>query len=238
MTRRSRDRLVTREDAGLPKDTFYNLPAEKREMICQVAIAEFAEYEYELASINRIVNKAGISKGSFYQYFDNKKELYLYLLQLGAEEKVKYISPIMGNPDKHDIFTLLREMYISGIKFAEEHPDYAEISNKLLKNKDSPIYEEAVTTILPAAYGFFEILLEAAIARGEVRADIDVKMFAFMIASMSALVVEYYIKNVAQDYDENMMAGFEKYLDFLKNGIGRRGSTVTDVEVRVTLENA
>jgi AcrR family transcriptional regulator len=222
MTVRSYDCLVTNGDSIVPKDTFYNLPADKRDLICQVAIAEFAEYEYELASINRIVNKAGISKGSFYQYFENKKELYLYLLQLGAEEKVNYISPIMGNPDEHDIFTLLREMYISGIRFAEEHPDYAEISSKLLRNKDGPIYKEAVVTILPAAYGFFELLLEAAIARGEVRADIDVKMFAFIIASMSTVVVEYYIKNVAQSYDENMMAGFDKYIDFLKNGIGRR----------------
>jgi hypothetical protein len=39
---------------------------------------------------------------------------------------------------------------------------------------------------------------------------------------MSTVVVEYYIKNVAQSYDENMMAGFDKYIDFLKNGIGRR----------------
>jgi AcrR family transcriptional regulator len=236
MTGWSCDHPVTKEDSIVPKDTFYNLPADKRDLICQVAIAEFAEYEYELASINRIVAKSSISKGSFYQYFENKKELYLYLLQLVTEEKVKYISPIMGNPDHHDIFTLLREMYISGIRFAEEHPDYAEIGNKLLRNKDAPIYKEAVNSNMPAAYEFFETLLEGAIVTGEVRADIDIKMFAFMIASMSTLVVEYYIGNVAQSYDENMMASFDKYLDFLKNGIGKRQSTVTKADLSSTLD--
>ena len=220
----------------MPKDTFYNLPADKRDLICQVAIAEFAEYEYELASINRIVTKSGISKGSFYQYFENKKELYLYLLQLIAEEKVNYISPIMGNPNEHDIFTLLREMYISGIKFAGDHPDYAEINNKLLRNKEAPIYKEVVAANMPAANDFIETLLEGAIDMGEVRAEIDVKMFAFMITSMSTLVVEYSIENVAQSYDEKMLASLDKFLDFLKNGIGKRQSTVTKADLSPTLD--
>jgi AcrR family transcriptional regulator len=222
----------------VPKDTFYNLPADKRELICQVAIAEFAEYEYELASINRIVTKSGISKGSFYQYFENKKALFLYLIQLVAEEKIKYISPIMVNPEEHDFFTLLREMYISGIRFGAAHPEYAEIGNKLLRNKNTAIYKEAMANNIPAANEFFETLLEGAIVRGEVRADIDVKMFAFLITSMNSLVVEYYIENVAQSYDEKMMATIDIFLDFLKNGIGKRQSTVTEMAVTPNIEEA
>ena len=45
---------------------------------------------------------------------------------------------------------------------------------------------------LPTAYKFFETLLEKAIARGEVRADIDIKMFAYVIASMNVVFVEYH----------------------------------------------
>ena len=222
----------------MPKDTFYNLPADKRDLICQVAIAEFAEYEYESASINRIVTKSGISKGSFYQYFDNKKELFLYLLELIAEEKVNYISPIMANPDEHDFFTLLREMYISGIRFTEEHPDYAAINDRLLRDKDAPIYKEAVAGKMPAAYEFIGTLLESAIVDGEVRADIDIKMYAFLIASMSTLVVAYHMENVTGSYDETMMVTIDKFLDFLKNGIGKRQSTIAVVEVTPSLEKA
>ena len=236
MTRRSCDRPVTTKDSGLPKDTFYNLPAVKRTLICQVAIAEFAENEYELASINRIVTKSGISKGSFYQYFENKKELFLYLLQLIAEEKVKYISPIMANPDEHGLFTLLREMYISGIRFAEEHPDYAEIGNKLLRNKDAPIYIEAIASNMPAAYEFIGTLLESAIATGEVRADIDIKMIAFLIASMSTLVVAYHMENVTHSYDKKMMVTIDKFLDFLRDGISKRESALTKVELTPTFD--
>jgi len=238
MTIWSCDHLVIKEVSIVPKDTFYNLPADKRALICQVAMAEFAEYEYELASINRIVNKSGISKGSFYQYFENKKELFLYLIQLGTEEKIKYISPVMGNPEEHDIFTLLREIYISGIRFGAAHPEYAEIGNKLLRNKNAAIYKEAMANNMPAANELFETLLEGAIDRGEVRADIDIEMFAFMITSMNTLLVEYYMENIAQSYDEKMMATIDKFLDFLRNGIGTSQSTVTEVEVTPSLEKA
>ena len=91
---------------------------------------------------------------------------------------------------------------------------------------------------MPAANEFFETLLEGAIVRGEVRADIDVKMFAFLITSMNSLVVEYYIENVAQSYDEKMMATIDKFLDFLKNGIGKRESTVTEIAVTPNIEEA
>ena len=207
----------------MPKDTFFNLPEDKRKLICKVAIEEFAEYSFDQASINRIVAKSGIAKGSFYQYFEDKKDLFLYLVQMAAEAKAEYISPLMRNPDEHDFFTLLREAYVSGIQFAAEHPEYAEISKKMLENKDAPIYRELMAENLPSAYEFFETLLENAVARGEVRADIDTKMFAYMIASMNTHVVEYYMEHVAQDCDEGMFETLEKFLDFLKSGIGREG---------------
>ena len=67
----------------MPKETFFNLPEAKRQRIIDLALAEFAEKDYDTASISRIVSQAGIAKGSFYQYFENKEDLYTYLLTLG-----------------------------------------------------------------------------------------------------------------------------------------------------------
>ena len=61
----------------MPKETFFNLPEVKRGAILDAALEEFAAYPYDQASVNRIVARAGIPKGSFYQYFENKKDLYL-----------------------------------------------------------------------------------------------------------------------------------------------------------------
>ncbi len=206
----------------MPKDTFFNLPDDKRSLICDVAVEEFAEYSFDQASVNRIVAKAGIAKGSFYQYFDDKQDLYMYVLQVIGEKKLEYISSVMRNPDQHDIFTLLRDIYLSGIRFAADYPDYTEIGRKLLENKNSAIYKTVVDENLPAANDIFEALLARAVERGEIRADIDVKMFAYMISSMTAVVSSYYVEYVAGDFDEGMMDTVDKFLDFLKNGIGNQ----------------
>lgn len=57
------------------KKTFYNLPYEKRKRITDAVIKEFMEHPNEKVSINRIIKTAGISRGSFYQYFDDKVDL-------------------------------------------------------------------------------------------------------------------------------------------------------------------
>jgi AcrR family transcriptional regulator len=204
----------------MPKETFFNLPEAKRRAICQEAIAEFAAHPFNQASINRIVARSDIAKGSFYQYFADKKDLFLYLMQLAGEKKLEYLAPVLQNSEQQDFFSLLRALYVAGIRFAKEHPDFAEISKRFMESKGTPLYEEIIAGNMPTASKFFETLLQRALARGEVRSDIDVEMFAYLIASLNTLVLEYYSEHVAQDYDESMMATVDQFIDFLRRGIG------------------
>ena len=206
----------------MPKDTFFNLPEDKRTLICDVAIDEFSEYPFDQASINRIVAESGIAKGSFYQYFEDKKDLFLYVIQLIAEEEIDYISPGMINPDENDIFTLIRELFLSEIQFANEHPRYAAIRSKLFANKEASIYKEAKADNLPSSYAIIEMLLEKAIARGEVRAVFEINLLTRVIASMSVAVVEYYSGFFSETIDESMIKVVDSLLDLLKNGIGEK----------------
>lgn len=65
----------------MPKQTFYKLPQEKQERILAAAKKEFTQVRYNDASINQIVREAGIPRGSFYQYFEDKKDIFLYFLK-------------------------------------------------------------------------------------------------------------------------------------------------------------
>ncbi len=62
------------------KQTFLNIPQSKREIIIQACIDEFATHGYDQGSTDRIIKKAGISKGGLYEYISSKKELYLYIV--------------------------------------------------------------------------------------------------------------------------------------------------------------
>ena len=61
--------------------TFFRLRAEKRERILAAARREFSEHVYEKSSINRILDEAGVPKGSFYQYFDDKSDLFFLCIR-------------------------------------------------------------------------------------------------------------------------------------------------------------
>ena len=60
----------------MPRPRFSKLPAQKRERILEAAAKEFTAHGYDGASLNRILDGAGISKGAAYYYFDGKVDLY------------------------------------------------------------------------------------------------------------------------------------------------------------------
>lgn len=61
-------------------ETFLRLPEEKRNRFLDAAWEEFTHTSFEKASINKIVMKARVPRGSFYQYFTDKEDLFFYLL--------------------------------------------------------------------------------------------------------------------------------------------------------------
>ena len=63
------------------KSTFYNLPDAKRQRVIDAIVVECSNTEDEKVSINRIIKRANISRGSFYQYFDDKVDLVEVLLK-------------------------------------------------------------------------------------------------------------------------------------------------------------
>ena len=64
----------------MPSTTFFNLPSEKQEKLLAAARAEFARVPYAEASINKMIQAADIPRGSFYMYFRDKEELFIYLM--------------------------------------------------------------------------------------------------------------------------------------------------------------
>lgn len=64
---------------------FNNLKPEKQKQIINAAIKEFVRNGFEKASTNEIVKRANISKGSLFNYFNSKKDLYLYLIEYSSK---------------------------------------------------------------------------------------------------------------------------------------------------------
>lgn len=69
------------EGETMPTSTFFHLPKEKQDIILNAAKDEFTKVSFTEASINQIIQKCHISRGSFYMYFQDKEDLYQYLVQ-------------------------------------------------------------------------------------------------------------------------------------------------------------
>lgn len=66
----------------MPSKTFLNLSQEKKNKILKAANKEFARVPIEQVSIKNIVEDAGIARGSFYQYFEDKEDLFDYIMKI------------------------------------------------------------------------------------------------------------------------------------------------------------
>lgn len=92
----------------MPKRTFFNLPSEKRTTLLGAARSEFARAPFGDASINRIVHAAGISRGSFYMYFSDKEDLFLYLISLYGQQIRDLICTLLGETQGDPFAALIR----------------------------------------------------------------------------------------------------------------------------------
>ncbi len=122
------------------KKTFYNLPEEKRQRIMDAVLKEFSSSSAEKISINRIIRTANISRGSFYQYFDDKVDLVEVLansfISISSERVNKILSESNG-----DIFTTYQRLFevITDFKNNEKQNIVMKNLIKNIKNNDDLI---------------------------------------------------------------------------------------------------
>ena len=65
---------------GRPRSDARDADASRRELL-EAAAIEFAANGYEATTVDRIVRRAGLSKGTFYWAFDSKEHLFVALLE-------------------------------------------------------------------------------------------------------------------------------------------------------------
>lgn len=171
----------------MPKPTFFNLPEGKRDALVQAALEEFASTTYHDASVSRLVARLGIAKGSIYQYFEDKQELYLYLVELASRT---LLAEIGGQPADPDLFTTIRRQMTQTLAAAARHPLHARLLQQAYTS-DLPfqdkIWEQAATT----STTHFGTMVADAVHSGQIRPDVDPDLVVMVISAVSAELGRY-----------------------------------------------
>ena len=94
----------------MPTDTFYRLPESKREHVLNALRKEITRSTFEAFSINSVVRDCGISRGSFYQYFRSKEDIFLYFLADYQKSILAFASEKLRS-NGGDLFDALSESF-------------------------------------------------------------------------------------------------------------------------------
>lgn len=206
----------------MPKQTFFNLPEEKKAKLIETAIDEFSKQSFKNASITKIAENAGVAKGSIYQYFEDKKDMYKYILDISGNKKREYLIIWMNQLQHLDFIELIRELYMKGLEFAFENPKLASIANHFMKENDIKFKEEIMGVGIEKSNLFFEQLIDQAKQKGEVSTEIDTKVGAYIITNLNTAIVDYMLSYMEYEEilknKEELMDKVNKMLFIIKNG--------------------
>lgn len=97
---------------------FEKLEADKKQRLMEAAMREFGSKPFEVASINRILDEAGFSKGSFYYYFDDKADLAFATLAHAASV-LSDLSQLKLPESPEDFWAALRDVSMGQLRELE-----------------------------------------------------------------------------------------------------------------------
>lgn len=199
----------------MPTSTFDNLKEDKKRRILEAAVEEFSERRFSEASINSIVKSSGISRGSFYQYFADKEDLYLYVLRMIGQEKLESLTSDGAMDPDDDFFTAYRKLFVAGLEWAGRKPKYSKIGY-LMKLDDSDFITK-LKGLTNQAQAMLAGILDRDKQRGLVREDVDPMLVVEMI--QSAFNTDNVLAQFRSGSIEGLLGRLDSMLDIVKGGI-------------------
>lgn len=193
----------------MPKPTFFNLPDEKRQKFLEASIYEFALFDYNAASVSRIVKTVNIAKGSLYQYFENKADLYFYLIDTVSQKKLEYINRNL-EPNPRDFYSLYKNIILTACRFDLSFPAYSRMMYNVGRESYNPEIGDVSKRLMEASAQYLSGLVEKYQEEGSITKDLDKDFIAFAISYLSVDIGDYIARKFHFSYLELIHQGAGK----------------------------
>lgn len=204
----------------MPKETFTNLNEEKQENIMRAAIKKFSSQGYEKSNIGDIAKDAGVAKGSMYQYFENKKGLFLYSLKWAMELLMKKYSKYMTVPDKNiNIFDYLYNSSRDAMIQMREEREAVIFIQDVFLGKYRNLMDESMEYMMKVSDDYLYEIIRQGKENGFIRKDMDDKLLSLYITAVSLKFKEYIMSRARNSGEDIIDEPFEEYEKELKDMI-------------------
>lgn len=191
-------------------DRFYLLPVEKQQRIINAAYRVFVENNYKKAPMSEIASEGNISKSLLFHYFENKKELYLYLWNnsIEANHKVMKEYKVM---DSTNFFEMIKRSLLAKCSLMQTYP-YLYLFSLKAYYEQEPDIRDAIQSSYQVASNHSEDMIWNNIDLSEFRQDIDIKL----IYQEILWIADGYIRQMLSCGELNpvqMKADFERMIE-------------------------
>ena len=105
----------------MPTETWWNLPEEKRQRVTRAAMLEWGKRGFSAGSLNVIAREADIAKGSLFQYFDDKLDMYATICEAGIQT-IRDAALDGVDVENDEFFPALRRIVCNWLGFFSTHP--------------------------------------------------------------------------------------------------------------------
>lgn len=168
----------------MPHRTFFNLSEEKRRKILEAATKIFARNRYPAITVDSLVQEAGIPKGSFYQYFRDKDDLYRYLFHDMGRQKADVLHSVLEAWSGESFCSLMEHMLREGMKFENKDPQTRELKERFLRECPQEVKLEILRDIVPDTRELFARLIGLFIRNGTFRRDLPADLPAYILTAV------------------------------------------------------
>lgn len=205
-------------------DKFERLPKEKQKRIINAVINELAAKGYKLSSTDIIAKEAGISKGSLFNYFKNKKGMFRYVFDYSIEITLKAFYEDM-DLSKTDVIDRYKKAILIKLKLLKEYPEIFNFFTKVTFENDNEvkdIIQDRIIKITKESYGKIFSGLDLGVFKEEIDANKAINVIVWTLQGLSNQLLEKYRRmNVSFDQIdyENLMNELDEYLLILKQGL-------------------
>lgn len=204
----------------MPTERFNKLPEEKKKAIRDAAMEECIRVPFEKVSINKIIQNAGISRGSFYTYFEDKRDLVRYIFSDTAD-KLKFFWTKSVVTHGGNLWIASEELLDQAIIFAQKGKMFQMMQSIVLYQDFDKLFaeihgsngvgEEKGNEILEALYE---------VTDKEKFRKIDMDSFGILVSMIMGCVMEsigWYNRHM--ESEENIKKIFREKLEILQHGI-------------------
>lgn len=201
----------------MPTQTFLNLSNEKKNKIIQAAIKEFSIRNLVEGNISNIVKDANISRGSFYQYFTSKEDIYIHIFNELRNERAEYAKDTEALYKKASFLEYFKAFYLKDAEFLLLHPEHISLG-KHLYTCPSEVARALILQQQNKYKNKFLIAVEYDKGRGLIAEEVDSPVFVDFLVHMCTDI--FIFQNMTSRLSiANLEDDIDKLLYILENGI-------------------